>query len=96
MKADADDPATEANEALAERAESLQMPTLAAYRDALESVRLEIEDSSETLTVWTRVQNAVSSNCWVDPGATVRGSGMRLARSHSCWSWRRVCLRYCD
>ena len=36
------------------------MPTLAAYRDALESVRLEIEDSSETLTVWTRVQNAVS------------------------------------
>jgi TonB family protein len=55
-----EDPATEAAETLAERAEPLQVPTLTAYRDALESVRLEIEDTSEALTVWSRVGNAFS------------------------------------
>ena len=57
----ADDAAANADEALAGDAEPLQLSTVVAYRDALESVRREIEEPTVAPTLWSRSQSLFST-----------------------------------
>ena len=52
----ADDAAARTDEALPGDAEPLQLSTVVAYRDALESVRREIEEPTVAPTLWSRGQ----------------------------------------
>jgi TonB family protein len=52
--------AASADEALAGDAEPLQLSTVVAYRDALESVRRELEEPATAPTLWSRSQNLLS------------------------------------
>jgi TonB family protein len=57
----ADDAGVRASEALPGDAEPLQLSTVVAYRDALESVRREIEELTVAPTLWSRIQNLLST-----------------------------------
>jgi TonB family protein len=57
----ADDAAANADIALASDAEPLQLSTVVAYRDALESVRREIEEPTVAPTLWSRSQSLFST-----------------------------------
>jgi TonB family protein len=57
----ADDAVVRANEALPGDAEPLQLSSVVAYRDALESVRREIEELTVAPTLWSRSQNLLST-----------------------------------
>jgi TonB family protein len=56
-----DDAAVSPDEALAGDAEPLQLSTVVAYRDALESVRREIEEPTVAPTLWSRSQDLFST-----------------------------------
>jgi TonB family protein len=57
----AEDTAANEDEALAGDPEPLQLSTVVAYRDALESVRREIEEPAIAPTLWSRSQNLLST-----------------------------------
>jgi len=59
--AQADVAAANADEPLAGDAEPLQLSTVVAYRDALESVRREIEEPTVAPTLWSRSQTLFST-----------------------------------